>query len=152
MISESPSKPGEPPAKESGELIQSIRIELDADELGAKVGSNLEYASFLELGTRRTSERPFLLPALERARTDIEHIIGQGARAIIDGSDFLRSDELARAGMASANFELQARVHFGESTAGRFDPTPDAHYPMIGSLLELLEPSKTAGSFVPSPR
>ena len=96
VTSESPSRPGQPPARESGELLLSIRIEMDDNRLGARVGSNLDYASYLELGTRRMAERPFLLPALERARTDIEHVIGQGARDIVDGRDVLGFDRLER--------------------------------------------------------
>ena len=51
---------------DTGRLRSSIVNELGRDGRGlvARVGTNVEYAPYLELGTRRMSARPFLRPAL----------------------------------------------------------------------------------------
>lgn len=60
------SAPGQPPATDLGRLGASITHELGADNEGlvARVGTNVEYALFLEVGTRHMAPRPFLRPAL----------------------------------------------------------------------------------------
>lgn len=65
-----PSSPGEPPHKRSARLQTSITWALGEDSLGvyAEVGTNVEYAIYLELGTDRMAARPFLEPALSAAR------------------------------------------------------------------------------------
>jgi phage gpG-like protein len=51
-------------------LRSSISWRVDVDALGAyaDVGSNVEYAAFVELGTDRMAARPYLRPALVAAR------------------------------------------------------------------------------------
>jgi len=44
----------------------------------ARVGSGLEYAAFLEYGTRNMQPRPSLRPALDRARPAIKAIFSEG--------------------------------------------------------------------------
>lgn len=63
------SAPGDPPATDTGRLVTSIGNELATDEKGlhARVGTNVKYALFLELGTRRMAPRPFLRRALAKA-------------------------------------------------------------------------------------
>lgn len=55
-----PSKPGEYPKKVIGMFRRSIAFEMDRKNLIARVGSNLKYARFLELGTRKMRPRPWL--------------------------------------------------------------------------------------------
>lgn len=64
-----PSAPGEPPHKRSSRLFTSITWQLGEDALGlyAIVGTNVEYAEFLEIGTDRMAARPFLRRALAAA-------------------------------------------------------------------------------------
>ncbi len=64
-----PSLPGEPPHLRSGRLRASISWRLGEDELGlyADIGSNVEYAGYLEGGTDRMAARPFLEPSLSAA-------------------------------------------------------------------------------------
>lgn len=62
----SPSKPGSPPNSDLGTLAQSYRIDLDPQTNTVSVGSNLKYASYLELGTKHVAARPHLFPALKR--------------------------------------------------------------------------------------
>lgn len=58
------------PKVRSGRLRASISTTLGADERGlyCDVGSNVEYAGYVELGTRYMRARPYLRPALEAAR------------------------------------------------------------------------------------
>jgi HK97 gp10 family phage protein len=59
------SKGGDAPNSDTGTLIRSIAIEPQKPAMSIGVGTNTEYAKFLEFGTERMVERPFLLPAME---------------------------------------------------------------------------------------
>jgi len=69
------SSPGEPPHREHGALMQSIQWEVDKKEMTARVGSNLKYAKYLELGTKDMGARPFLLPTFTAERNTIARIL-----------------------------------------------------------------------------
>lgn len=58
------------PRVRSGRLRSSISTALGSDELGVycDIGSNVEYAGYVELGTRYMKARPYLRPALAAAR------------------------------------------------------------------------------------
>ena len=60
-----PSRPGEPPAVDTGTLRRSIQMEVNATPalIVVRVGTNLKYGLFLELGTIHIEPRPWLLPA-----------------------------------------------------------------------------------------
>lgn len=64
------SQPGRGPAVRTGRLRGSITWRLGRDVVGlfADVGTAVEYAPYVELGTSRMSARPFLRPALAAAR------------------------------------------------------------------------------------
>jgi len=62
------SAAGEYPASDTGNLVSNIYIELDADGLGGQVESRAQYSSYLEFGTSKMAERPFMFPSAERAR------------------------------------------------------------------------------------
>ena len=51
---------------DTGRLRSSIthEIELVPGKVRGRVGSNVEYAAYVELGTRRTRAQPYLRPAL----------------------------------------------------------------------------------------
>lgn len=51
---------------DTGRLRSSItwRMEEDSKGLAAIVGTNVEYATYVELGTSRMSAQPYLVPAL----------------------------------------------------------------------------------------
>lgn len=74
MRQRGPSTPGTPPGVQTGTLRSSVTTEVNAAELTARVGTNLEYAPYLELGTRKMEARPFLQPALEKSRLRIQQI------------------------------------------------------------------------------
>lgn len=65
-----PSVPGSGPAVRTGRLRASIswRVDVDARGAYADIGSAVEYAAFVEIGTDRMAPRPYLRPALEAAR------------------------------------------------------------------------------------
>lgn len=53
-----PSKPGEPPRVQTGRLRASVAWEQDGRV--ARIGTNVRYGRFLELGTSRMAPRPWL--------------------------------------------------------------------------------------------
>lgn len=78
-----PSDPGEPPKTVTGRLRSSISHEVfysPNDPLGVKgyVGSNVEYALYLELGTEKMEPRPFLRPTVFNNQSRILKLIADG--------------------------------------------------------------------------
>lgn len=67
-----PSQPGHGPAVRTGLLRGSItwRPGIDAKSPYVDVGTAVEYAPYVEMGTSRMEARPFLRPALEAARAN----------------------------------------------------------------------------------
>jgi HK97 gp10 family phage protein len=65
------SAPGETPAVDTGNLMNSIQAVQESD-LHATIGVGAEYAVWLEFGTRRIAPRPFLGPAFEWAKPAFE--------------------------------------------------------------------------------
>lgn len=66
------SAPGEPPAGDTGMLLVSLHHTSPQDDgisLVCRVGSDLDYAAYLELGTRYMAPRPFLRPSLSAVST-----------------------------------------------------------------------------------
>lgn len=53
---------------DTGRLRNSITHEITGDGLNAAIGSNVEYAPFVEFGTRSMRAQPYLFPALEEER------------------------------------------------------------------------------------
>jgi phage gpG-like protein len=67
-----PSKPGEPPHKQTGRLLGSITREVH--DTYARVGTNVKYGRWLELGTRFMAARPWLRRALAEKTAEIKAI------------------------------------------------------------------------------
>jgi HK97 gp10 family phage protein len=60
------SSPGEPPASDTGNLLNHITHEVLVEKtVFARVKATVKYAEYLELGTRYMAPRPFLRPALD---------------------------------------------------------------------------------------
>lgn len=74
------SAPGEPPAVLEGRLRSSYnwRTGQDAKGFFVEVGTNVEYAPFLEFGTVKMEARPHVRPAVEGLRTRITAAIADG--------------------------------------------------------------------------
>lgn len=68
------SAAGEPPASDTGYLVNNIFLNVDNDGLGASVESRAEYSGFLEFGTQKMAARPFLQPALEENKAKIRRL------------------------------------------------------------------------------
>lgn len=74
-----PSAPGEPPHADTGKLRQSLQVRRAGPaDLRALVGSPLDYALFLELGTPHMAARPFLRSTLYIERQAIRRILTHG--------------------------------------------------------------------------
>ena len=73
-----PSKPGEPPKRVEGSLLRSIttQVEVTTQRIIGRIGTNIEYARFLELGTSRIRPRPYLRPALRKSQPALKKILG----------------------------------------------------------------------------
>lgn len=68
-----PSKPGEPPHKQTGRLLASAAWEISG--LVARVGSNVPYARILEFGGRFVAPRPSLRVADKLCRDRVRRIL-----------------------------------------------------------------------------
>jgi len=75
---EDPSGPGSPPKKITGSLQRSVAHEMGPGRQEAFVGSNIDYALFLELGTSKMAARPFLRSTLMKERDTIAKIMATG--------------------------------------------------------------------------
>lgn len=62
---------------DTGRLRASISVK-EISDLHVRVGTNVEYAPFVELGTRYKGARPYLVPALIDNRREIKRIIKSG--------------------------------------------------------------------------
>lgn len=56
---------------DTGRLRNSIAHVIDLDGMRAVIGTNVEYAPYVELGTFRASAQPYLFPALEAEKPKI---------------------------------------------------------------------------------
>lgn len=74
-VSHQASAPGEPPASDTGQLVNSIITSVDTGKLTGSVGFGTEYAKFLNYGTRNIAPRPFAIPALVNKKEEIEQDI-----------------------------------------------------------------------------
>ena len=70
-----PSAPGDPPHKQLGHLRRSVTYETETDGLTGRVGTNLLYGLWLELGTRLMAARPWLRRALGDCREQVKALL-----------------------------------------------------------------------------
>ena len=63
------SAPGQAPAVDSGALLRSYTYQVGDGYVD--VGSNIEYAPYLEFGTRKMAPRPHLRPAVQRITNEL---------------------------------------------------------------------------------
>jgi hypothetical protein len=64
------SKPGDPPAVDTGRYRASWRHRMDADGMSGELFTEVEYGPHLEYGTRRMAARPHASLIAERMRVD----------------------------------------------------------------------------------
>jgi HK97 gp10 family phage protein len=75
------SAPGEPPASDTGYLVNNIKRRMDSDKLGGEVRSRADYSKYLEYGTSKMMPRPYMFPALEKHRGKITQRINRAVKA-----------------------------------------------------------------------
>ena len=71
-----PSKPGEPPNRDTAQLDTSIITEGDRSRLRAEVSANTDYAVDQELGNSKMAERPYMRPATDKNRDAVVRKVG----------------------------------------------------------------------------
>ena len=90
-VHHSPSVEGEPPAIDTGRLVQSVTHVVEGGgyepETKGYVGTNLGYGKWLEMGTSKMKPRPWLVPALNANREKIKQLIGESVKFAIHGAD-----------------------------------------------------------------
>ena len=69
------SAPGEPPASDTGNLVRSVVVEVNDQDLTLKITNTAEYASALEFGTPKMEARPFMRIALANKREEITNLL-----------------------------------------------------------------------------
>lgn len=77
------SAPGESPARDSGELVRKLRVDLanvQESDPTAQVISAADYAAALEFGTERVAARPYMRPGfaanIQRIRARVKAALG----------------------------------------------------------------------------
>ena len=75
------SAPGEPPASDTGFLVNNIKRKMDMDKLGGEIRSRAAYSKYLEYGTSKMMPRPYMFPALEKHRGKITQRINRAVKA-----------------------------------------------------------------------
>lgn len=73
-----PSKPGEYPRKVTGNLQKSVTYEVDKEQLQGRVGTELDYGSYLELGTKNMKPRPWLMRTFDAIYNQLIKILREG--------------------------------------------------------------------------
>lgn len=68
-----PSKPGEPPNRDTGVLQANIENRM-VSELAAEVSSNAPYAAPLEFGTSKMEARPYMRPARDKVAPEMQRL------------------------------------------------------------------------------
>jgi HK97 gp10 family phage protein len=73
--------------EDTGGLRESIRAELRirGDTVEAKVGSDLDYAADVELGTLKKPPAPYLAPAVDTRRGAVSERIRRAVRGALEG-------------------------------------------------------------------
>lgn len=61
----------------TGRLRNSITYGVDTNEPAVYIGSNVEYAPYVELGTSKMRARPFLKPAVENYGEQYQELLKQ---------------------------------------------------------------------------
>lgn len=65
---------------DTGRLRNSITNAVRADEKAVYIGSNVEYAAFVELGTSRMKARPYLKPAATEHTAEYKRLAEQALK------------------------------------------------------------------------
>lgn len=74
-----PSSPGEPPNNDTGVLANNIET-VQINRLKVEVSSNAPYSQALEFGTSKIAARPFMAPAANAKRRDVERLVDRAVK------------------------------------------------------------------------
>ena len=77
-MSHQSSAPGQPPANDTGELVDSMVVEKRKNYSLLKI--NADYAGYLEYGTSKMRPRPFIFPAINRIKKKLMSMIKRNVR------------------------------------------------------------------------
>jgi HK97 gp10 family phage protein len=66
---------------DTGRLRASITTQLSSDGFGAEIGTNVDYAEYVEFGTVKMEAQPYLFPSLEEQRTHYENQMKAAVKA-----------------------------------------------------------------------
>ncbi len=69
------SSPGDWPRKDRGHLRRNVQYEVDVAEKSGRVGTNVKYGKYLELGTKRMKRRPWMTRAVAAFQLRIKNIL-----------------------------------------------------------------------------
>lgn len=73
-----PSRPGDYPKLVTGFLRRGVTYEMDYDTPSARVGTNVPYGRYLELGTRKMARRPWLTNGLRDFAAGMKSLLTSG--------------------------------------------------------------------------
>ena len=71
-----PSLPGEPPHRQTGQLVSSVGHEFEDEGLVGIVGTNVKHGKWTEFGTSKMPPRPWLRPSFDKLVSDGERFFG----------------------------------------------------------------------------
>ena len=71
------SAPGDPAHRRTGHLRRSYTWEFDEETMTCRVGTNVIYGLYLEIGTASMDARPVLRPTLAKERRKIKAILNR---------------------------------------------------------------------------
>lgn len=77
-----PSRPGEAPNQDTGVLGNNIET-VQKEPLLVEVSSNAPYSAALEFGTSKMAARPFMQPAVDATRPEIEKLVVTAVKRIV---------------------------------------------------------------------
>jgi HK97 gp10 family phage protein len=80
-----PSRPGEPPNRDTGQLDNSIETNR-VEPLKVEVSANAPYAAALEFGTSKMRERPFMRPAVKAKGDEAQRLVSRAVDRVITQS------------------------------------------------------------------
>jgi len=67
---------------DTGDLLNSVSHEIDADGLGGEVGPTVDYGIWQEVGTSTQEPRPYMGPAFDRRAPDLDQALSHIADGI----------------------------------------------------------------------
>ncbi|KMS59137.1 hypothetical protein V474_07690 [Novosphingobium barchaimii LL02] len=74
-----PSAPGSPPNNDTGGLAGHI-YNIHKGRFKVEVSSNAEYSAALEFGTSKVAARPFMAPAANAKRAEVEKLVNRAVK------------------------------------------------------------------------